>query len=202
VAGSSALDLESPSGDITLSADENQDTADSAVIVAVDDAEVARFTGDGLDVTGELTVSDIATFDGSLPAIQGTTSATITSFTENTTTTFKSAIAWSHDGTNRTITVKADWTAFWQELNAVSLSVRTIMGISFDNGSTWTDSNQVIAQVGANAGAVSRHATSNTLALSGTATADVLVRMQYFVATGGSPDSLQAGNLSIITLAA
>jgi hypothetical protein len=48
VAGSSALDLDSQSGDITLSADENQDTANSAIILAVDNAEVGRITANGL----------------------------------------------------------------------------------------------------------------------------------------------------------
>jgi hypothetical protein len=43
-----ALELVSSSDNVTIHADQNDDTADSAVIVAVDNAEVARFTGDGI----------------------------------------------------------------------------------------------------------------------------------------------------------
>jgi hypothetical protein len=42
------LELVSSSDNVTIHADQNDDTADSAVIVAVDNAEVARFTGDGI----------------------------------------------------------------------------------------------------------------------------------------------------------
>jgi hypothetical protein len=53
--------VQSNSDDVTIAADANQDTADSAVIVAVDNAEVARFTEEGISTAarGQLGYAEV-----------------------------------------------------------------------------------------------------------------------------------------------
>lgn len=170
-------------GDLVVSDDLKFSGTSNVFIMNSDDENVMTINQDGVGF------EDAATH---LPNENWVEPSGMTSFSTGawTAVTGSQITLWTHGGTNRPVEVYASATGRYRETGAVSYEVRLRVQISLDNGSTWNSpSSFAQGYVGTGAGGGGyRENMSSQLRVTGTATNNVLARVQYYVAS--APDGL------------